>query len=188
METESKTQSASNWPLPLREGFSCSQSVLAVFAPEVGWMRTRTARARRFRRWDGADRRHLRRGHRRVDGAGSQIWRHRGGPGGKRAHLRIDPGIIARFEARHGATTCADLLGVNIGTPEGQAAAREANLFKTTCPGLVASAAEIVGQMIARDHSSWQQRLPPAHKAAPAEAEQPGPRFEMTCLLGAEAV
>jgi len=57
--------------------------------------------------------------------------------------------FIARFEARHGATTCADLLGVNISTPEGQAAAREANVFKTVCPGLVASAAEIVGQMIA---------------------------------------
>jgi hypothetical protein len=57
--------------------------------------------------------------------------------------------FIARFEARHGAITCADLLGVNIGTLEGQAAAREANLFKTTCSGLVATAAEIVGQMIA---------------------------------------
>ena len=32
--------------------------------------------------------------------------------------------FIARFEVRQGATACADLLGVNIGTPEGQAAAR----------------------------------------------------------------
>ena len=55
--------------------------------------------------------------------------------------------FMARFQARHGATSCAELLGVNIGTPEGQAAAREANLFKTTCPGLVASAVAILAEM-----------------------------------------
>ena len=42
---------------------------------------------------------------------------------------------------------CADLLGVNISTLEGQAAAREANLFKTTCPGLVAGAVAILEEM-----------------------------------------
>jgi len=55
--------------------------------------------------------------------------------------------FLARFEARHGATTCADLLGVNIGIPEGLAAAREANLFKTVCPELVADAAAILEAM-----------------------------------------
>jgi C_GCAxxG_C_C family probable redox protein len=55
--------------------------------------------------------------------------------------------FIARFEARHAATACADLLGVNISTREGLAAAREANLFKTTCPALVESAAAMLEEM-----------------------------------------
>ena len=68
-------------------------------------------------------------------------------PAAKERTYALTREFIARFEARHGATACADLLGVNIGTPEGQAAAREANLFKTTCPGLVASAAAILEEM-----------------------------------------
>ena len=39
------------------------------------------------------------------------------------------------------------LLGVDIGTAEGQSAARDANLFKTVCPALVASAAMLLEEM-----------------------------------------
>lgn len=38
-------------------------------------------------------------------------------------------GFLERFEARFGASTCLDLTGVHLGTPEGQIAFRENNIF-----------------------------------------------------------
>ena len=132
------------------EGFSCSQSVLAAFAPELGLdadaaLRVSAAFGGGMGRTGGTCG--------AVTGA-LMVLGLRYGPTvadkvAKELTYAQAREFITRFEARQGATTCADLLGVNIGTPEGQATAREANLFKTTCPGLVASSAEIVEQMIA---------------------------------------
>jgi C_GCAxxG_C_C family probable redox protein len=55
--------------------------------------------------------------------------------------------FVARFEGRHGASGCAELLDVNIASPEGLSAARDAGLFKLVCPGLVASATVILEEM-----------------------------------------
>ena len=131
-----------------REGFSCSQSVLAAFAPELGLdadaaLRVSAAFGGGMGRLGGTCG--------AVTGA-LMVLGLRYGPTvadkvAKELTYAQAREFIARFEARQGATTCADLLGVNIGTPEGQAAAREANLFKTTCPGLVASAAAILEEM-----------------------------------------
>lgn len=52
-----------------------------------------------------------------------------------------------RFAAAHGATGCRDLLGCDLGTPEGQAAFREQNLI-IRCNAYVKSAAEILEDMI----------------------------------------
>src|SRR5512140_1951102 len=52
--------------------------------------------------------------------------------------------LLAAFTARHGSITCRDLLGTDIGTAEGRARATEAGLFKTVCPALVRSAAELL--------------------------------------------
>ena len=132
------------------DGFSCSQSVLAAFGPELG---LDVDAALRVSAAFGGGMGRL--GHTCgvVTGALMVLGLRYGAtvadPAAKELTYAKARDFVAKFEARHGATDCADLLGVNIGTPEGQAAAREANLFKTTCPGLVASAAEIVGQMIA---------------------------------------
>ena len=93
-ETDSNSRRIDLATLPFQRGFQ----LLPVRARRVcararAGCRRGAACVRGLRRRDGADRRHLRRGHRRADGAGPQIWRHRRGPGGKRAHLRIDPGI-----------------------------------------------------------------------------------------------
>jgi C_GCAxxG_C_C family probable redox protein len=48
------------------------------------------------------------------------------------------------FIARHGSLSCKKLLGVDLSTPEGAAEASEKQLFDTICPGLVASATEIL--------------------------------------------
>lgn len=52
-----------------------------------------------------------------------------------------------RFHARHGSILCRELLGCDIGTPEGSAQAREKGLFGDLCPRLVQSAVEILEQM-----------------------------------------
>ena len=130
------------------EGFSCSQSVLAAFAPELG---LDVDAALRVSAAFGGGMGRL--GHTCgvVTGALMVLGLHYGAtvadPAAKELTYAKARDFVAKFEARHGATDCADLLGVNIGTPEGQAAAREANLFKTTCPGLVASAAAILEEI-----------------------------------------
>jgi C_GCAxxG_C_C family probable redox protein len=53
-----------------------------------------------------------------------------------------------RFRERTGATACPDLLGLDIGAPEGLQTARDRNLFKTQCPVYVKAAAEIVEQLL----------------------------------------
>ena len=52
--------------------------------------------------------------------------------------------FMQRFEALHGTVRCNDLLGVNIGTPDGLALARAENRFKQRCPMFVGDAAEIL--------------------------------------------
>jgi C_GCAxxG_C_C family probable redox protein len=129
-------------------GFSCSQSVLSAFASDLGLELDAALRVSaafgggmgRTGRTCGA-----------VTGAlmvlGLRYGATRPDSAAKERTYAMVREFVARFEARHGATACADLLGVNIGTPEGQAAAREANLFKAVCPELVASAATILEEM-----------------------------------------
>jgi C_GCAxxG_C_C family probable redox protein len=61
-------------------------------------------------------------------------------------------GLVAeasrRFRERTGALTCRDLLGVDLGTPEGLQAAKDRNLFAMQCAGYIRTAAEIVEQML----------------------------------------
>lgn len=56
--------------------------------------------------------------------------------------------FAARFKAEHGTLVCRELLGVDIGTPEGMAAAQEKALFTTVCPVYVRDAARFVGELI----------------------------------------
>jgi C_GCAxxG_C_C family probable redox protein len=52
-----------------------------------------------------------------------------------------------RFEDRCGSVVCRDLLGSDIGTPEGMKHAKEEKLFETVCPQIVQVAAEILEEM-----------------------------------------
>jgi C_GCAxxG_C_C family probable redox protein len=53
-----------------------------------------------------------------------------------------------RFKDRHGSISCRELLGCDLGTPEGKQQAARSNLFTTLCPRLVRSAAEIVEELL----------------------------------------
>ena len=52
--------------------------------------------------------------------------------------------FVEAFRTRNGAVTCRELLGADIGTLEGYKQAREEGRFKSVCPGLVRSAAELL--------------------------------------------
>jgi C_GCAxxG_C_C family probable redox protein len=56
--------------------------------------------------------------------------------------------FLARFVREHGSDVCRELLGVDIGTPEGREAARKAGLFASRCPQLVRSAASIASTLV----------------------------------------
>jgi hypothetical protein len=55
---------------------------------------------------------------------------------------------IEQFKARHGSILCRELLGCDIGQPEGMQQAREAQLFTTRCPNFVRAAAEIAATLL----------------------------------------
>jgi C_GCAxxG_C_C family probable redox protein len=133
-----------------REGFSCSQGVLAAFAGDLGLDRETALRlaqpfgggiARRAD-WCGA-----------LTGAflalGLAHGRVRAEDGAARdkTYALVNE-LIKRFEARHGAVRCRDLLGCDIGTPEGQKQAEERKLHQTKCEELVRDAAVLLEEIL----------------------------------------
>lgn len=132
------------------QGFACSQAVAAAFAPEFGLDAATLLRvAAPFgggigRSGDtcGA-----------VSGAlivlGLKYGAIQPDPAAKdRAYERARE-FMARFQARNGAVDCRDLLGYDFATPEGRIAIKETKITRTVCPGLVASAVEILEEMLA---------------------------------------
>jgi C_GCAxxG_C_C family probable redox protein len=55
--------------------------------------------------------------------------------------------LVRRFEEKRGTIICKDLLGVDLGTPEGRDKAIKENLFRTLCPAFVRDAAQILSDM-----------------------------------------
>jgi len=53
-----------------------------------------------------------------------------------------------RFKEKHGSLTCRDLLGYDLGTPEGRLAAKASGRVDAFCPTLVRAAAEILEELI----------------------------------------
>jgi C_GCAxxG_C_C family probable redox protein len=127
-------------------GVSCAPAVLAAFAPGLG-LDAETA-ARLASTFGGG-----------IAGTGNACGAITGalmaiglarGPGtapdaARKADATAEAkALLAAFTARHGSIACRDLLGVDLGTPEGRARAAEAGLFRTVCPGLVRSAASLL--------------------------------------------
>jgi len=55
--------------------------------------------------------------------------------------------FVQRFKTRNGSVLCRDLLGFDIGTPEGWKQAQDRQTHMTVCPKLVRDAAEILDEM-----------------------------------------
>lgn len=56
--------------------------------------------------------------------------------------------LLDGFRGEHGSDVCRELLGVDLGTPEGRAAARDRGLFRARCPAYVRSAARLAAALV----------------------------------------
>ncbi|MEN6560637.1 MAG: C-GCAxxG-C-C family protein [Acidobacteriota bacterium] len=133
-----------------RRGFSCSQSVFAAFAEDQGLDRETALRLSQpfgggiaaGGDWCGA-----------LTGAflavGLKYGRVRPeDAAAKEKTYALVRELIARFGSRHGAVRCRDLLGCEIGTPEGSRKASELKLHETKCEGLVADAVALLEEIL----------------------------------------
>ncbi len=57
--------------------------------------------------------------------------------------------FLNAFREANGSYLCNELLGCDVRTPEGVRAARDRQLFTEFCPGMVASAVEILEEILA---------------------------------------
>ena len=56
--------------------------------------------------------------------------------------------LMDAFRDRYGSLLCRELLGVDVSTPEGIAAVREKDLFRTVCPRFVESACKALDALL----------------------------------------
>lgn len=134
-----------------KEGFSCSQALLSAFAPQFGLDQETALKISgafgggmgRMGETCGA-----------VTGALMVIGLRFGQTNvededAKEKSYELAREFADRFRARNNACTkCRELLGCEIGTPEGMQTAKEKELFTMLCPKFVRDAAEIVEQLL----------------------------------------
>jgi C_GCAxxG_C_C family probable redox protein len=133
-----------------QEGFNCSQSVFSAFAPQLG-LEAEIAHKIAAPFGGGMGRTGGTCG--AVTGALMALGLANGlidptDPSTKENVYAQTRQFFQRFQARHGALACRDLLGFDISTPEGQKAARQAGVFTARCPEFVRSAAEIAREFL----------------------------------------
>ena len=133
-----------------KEGFSCSQAVLAAFAAEFGLERE-TALKLASGLGGGMGRTGQTCG--AVSGALLVLGLKVGSAdpqdkATKEKAYSLVREFIAQFKARNGASLCPELLGYDIGTPEGLQAVREKGLSATVCAKAVRDAVEILERMM----------------------------------------
>jgi len=133
-----------------REGFSCSQALLAAFGPALGLDRELALRLAdpfgggmgRMAETCGAVTGAfmvigLKHGRTRADDKAAKATTH-----------RLVQGFVERFKARNTTIVCRDLLGCDISTPEGLKQAYDRKIVFTLCPKLVQDAAEILEEIL----------------------------------------
>jgi len=133
-----------------KEGFSCSQAVLAAFAPDEGLDRELALKISqpfgggiaRLADWCGA-----------VTGALMVIGLRHGRTRAEDIASRdttyaLVQEFVRNFRVRRGALRCRELLGCDIGTPAGAKEAEDRGLHDNLCPGLIADAVEILEDLM----------------------------------------
>lgn len=134
------------------EGYSCSQALLAAFAPRYGLDR-QTALKLASPFGGGIGRLGLNCG--AISGALMVIGLYGGrtDPDDEETRDRNEALVrefMDRYRKENGAIMCNDLTGVDINDPEARVAGKEAGVFDRVCPNLVRHAATVVQELIDR--------------------------------------
>ncbi len=136
-----------------REGFSCSQAILATYGGDLGLDRETALKAAAGM---GGGMGGLGEVCGAVTGALIVIGLKYGHTEAKDKETKAKNYAIVRtfagrFRAGNGSLLCRELLGCDISTAEGMETARQKGLFTELCPRLVRSAAEILEDVLCRD-------------------------------------
>jgi C_GCAxxG_C_C family probable redox protein len=132
-----------------KEGFSCSQAVLAAYCERFGLDKQQAYKVSSG--FGGGM--HLDQTCGAVTGAfmviGLKYGRTRADDvEAKMKTAKMTNEFAKKFKARHGSISCTALIGCNISTLEGFEEAKKKDLFKQVCPKYVISAAEILDEML----------------------------------------
>ncbi len=149
-DTQRQTSRVEQAVACFQEGFSCSQAVLVTFAPQLGLDRDLALKVSgafgagmgRMGETCGA-----------VTGAFMVIGLLHGriraeDQETKEKAYALVAELADQFRQRHGSLKCRELLGCDLGTPEGQQYAHDHGLSATRCTMFVRDAAEIVERML----------------------------------------
>ncbi len=132
-----------------KQGYSCSQTVVAAFAPSLGLDRDT---ALKIASGFGGGMGRLGETCGAVTGAFMILGLKYGSPATDRQAKETIYAVVRefaqRFQTIHGSLLCRDLLGCDLNTPEGLALAQEKKLFSTVCSPYVETAAEILEEML----------------------------------------
>lgn len=129
---------------------NCSQAIAVAFADAVGFDETAAMNAARGFGGGIA-------GHGRtcgaVTGAIMTLGIHAARIAGDEKEAKTKAYELARtftsrFKERHGTIECRDLIGIDLSTEVGRALNNEKKITRTVCPNFVASAAEIVEELL----------------------------------------
>ena len=133
-----------------KEGFSCSQAVLEAFSEALGLDRDT---ALKISQSFGGGMAHRGETCGAVTGAfmviGLQYGRIKAedSKAKEKTYATVHE-FIKRFEARHDSIVCKDILGYDVSKDDEFQQAVEKEIFQTTCPKLVQSAAEICQDLL----------------------------------------
>ena len=132
-----------------KEGLNCTQAVLSTYGPHYGLDRENAVKiAKAFGSGMG------------MGGTCGAVTGALMVIGLKHARLKgstlfskdktedIARAFLARFKARNETTECRELLGCDLGTPEGIKTAKKEKHFKKHCPKFVQDAAEILEEIL----------------------------------------
>jgi C_GCAxxG_C_C family probable redox protein len=135
-------------------GFNCAQSVFIPFAKQKGLDQITAAQVAsafgagmgRSQNVCGA-----------VTGALLALGLHHGysvptNSKAKEETYQLALDLQAKFIAEHGTISCRELLGIDLQTPEGRDAFQSKQLHKNVCTNCVASATQIVQELLEQNH------------------------------------
>jgi len=133
-----------------KEGFSCSQAVFSTYAVDMGLSRETALKVSQA---FGGGMGQMGEVCGAVTGAFMVIGLKYGrtkidDDEAKRKTYALVKEFTEKFKARNGTIICRELLGCDIGTPEGNRVAKDKELFSTVCPSFVRDAVDILEKIL----------------------------------------